>query len=335
MTPYGDLLGAEYDELSTMDWMNIATISQNALSANPFMYVPRDTGLYDKSWKDVIKYQTDSVWPKFLHQSLDDITLQPEISKWVINNLKKQFATFCILPYVKNAKDLAHKTVSEPPMKAYSFLDSINYSPEIFLKSNLLFPLGRFLISVIDKPCGSLEDVGDIPVAQWETIVGKKLQQAISQPSPLLLHLLSGMSYVKQINAGIPLTDKQIRNINNGYTDGIGEIVLANNAKMLTDYHPALNIYDYTNNTSFDLTGFIDRHYAGKPVVVDFWNTWCSPCLNAIYQTENINEDFSDTDIVFLYISDTSSQDKDWEKLTESIGSEQLRISDELSGKIL
>lgn len=337
MTPYGEILGAEYDELKVPDWMNIASVGQNALSANPFMFIPSDTEMYDKSWKNVVKFQTDSVWPKFLSQATDYLTISPEISGWINNNVKKQFATFCILPYVKNAEKLAHKTVSEPPMAAYSFLDSIDYSPEIFLKGDLLFPMGWFLSAILDYPCGGMENIGDMPVDKWEKKIGKKLQQAIPQPSPLLLDLLSGMSYIKQIDEGKPLTEKQIKNIKEGYTDGIGEIVLARNEKLLAaqKQKETLNLYDLSNNTYFDLKEFIDEHYAGKPVVVDFWNTWCSPCMAAISQTEDIRRDLADTDIIFLYIADTSSKDEEWQKHAKTIGSEQLRISKELSGIIL
>lgn len=66
-------------------------------------------------------------------------------------------------------------------------------------------------------------------MAQWQQAVDAKLAPAMKERPQLLLDLLSAMSYVLQIDAGTPLTDTQIKNIQAGYTDDTGRIVLARN----------------------------------------------------------------------------------------------------------
>lgn len=66
-------------------------------------------------------------------------------------------------------------------------------------------------------------------MAQWQQAVDAKLAPAMKERPQLLLDLLSAMSYVLQIDSGTPLTDTPIKNIQAGYTDDIGRILLARN----------------------------------------------------------------------------------------------------------
>lgn len=48
--------------------------------------------------------------------------------------------------------------------------------------------------------------------------------------------------------------------------------------------------------------------YKGKVVMIDLWNTWCSPCRAAIAENEPLKSTtLSDPDIVWIYIADESS----------------------------
>ncbi len=103
---------------------------------------------------------------------------------------------------------------------------------------------------------------------------------------------------------------------------------------MLAMKNDDVSLRDLTGQ-QFELKECLDANYAGKPVVVDMWNTWCAPCLNAISQTEEIKHHLADTDLVFLYVSDESSKYNEWKKRAAKIGGEQVRINQDASNALL
>lgn len=233
LSPQGDIISCHYPQGDVTDWMNIGMVANNSQMLDPSVFFPRDKSLYDKPWQEITKNTNDTLWPEFLKKSVGAVTLPEFAEDWVVNSLKKYFAWECVLPYVRNADNYFKKKVAPMPMEAYSFLDSINYSPDVFLMNDQNFPQGRFLRSVLLDPDGGFESIGDTPVAQWQEYADNKLTPAMKVRPKLLLDLLSGMSYVCQIDNGKPLTETQIKNIKEGYTDDIGKIILARNEKML------------------------------------------------------------------------------------------------------
>ena len=71
----------------------------------------------------------------------------------------------------------------------------------------------------------------------------------------------------------------------------------------------------YLDNTVFDIA-----KYSGKYVLLDFWGTWCAPCIKLIPELKKLNDDFSDKNFALISVA----YDDDPGKITDFIIKEDM-----------
>ena len=65
--------------------------------------------------------------------------------------------------------------------------------------------------------------------------------------------------------------------------------------------------------------------YAGKVVVIDFWASWCRPCLRALPKLNAIAAGYRTRQDVIFIAASVDAQQKDWQKAVEEINCKSLR----------
>ncbi|HBB92541.1 MAG TPA: hypothetical protein DC042_12705 [Bacteroidales bacterium] len=73
----------------------------------------------------------------------------------------------------------------------------------------------------------------------------------------------------------------------------------------------------------------IISQYPGKVIFMDFWATWCSPCKAGIQRMKPLKEEYSGKDIVFVYITNTSSPPDTWDLYIPDVKGYHYRLTAE------
>lgn len=328
---FTEVVSSDANALSKEDLYRLGHIFCRFTALEGGVTVPSE--LYD-SWELVRDFEKTVQFPKKLEFALDGEELPSNTPDWFMNSVKCIYAARNTIPYTAVAERLWGMTVEEPPMKAYAFLEDIDCSPMLLMR----LPyngMKSFIYALLRFPEGGFGKIGEDPVDQWQERAKEKMLPAISHPTQLLLDLLAAMSYVEQVEINRqPLTATQIANVMTGFPDNdLDKIIIEKNARLMAASANKSNVLDLSAVT-FDLKRYIDKMYPDKPVIVDLWNTWCSPCLDAINRIEILRKEMPESDIVFLYVSDESSDFGEWERRVADMDGINLRISREDSEKI-
>lgn len=289
-----------------------------------------------ETWESYIKEEVDSICPKRLEVAFENTDIDPELRRILTEQLKQYYFKGRITWYVKDAKRFADLDVSEPPVEMYKiYLDNLDLSTDAVIDETVP-ELLIFYQQLLNRLPIGIPKIGETGVAEWQSAAMPGLKKVISNPTQVFLDRLSAVAYITQIEEqNTPLSQKQIENINAYYKDDLGKIILNRNQKIVEQLSKTkAELIDLSEQPEFDLLDFMKR-FEGRPVVVDLWNTWCGPCINAMKQFEDRKPSYADSDVVFLYICNTSSPEEKWHSYAERESGVHVRLSGEASDALL
>lgn len=65
-------------------------------------------------------------------------------------------------------------------------------------------------------------------------------------------------------------------------------------------------------NDTVSFAQILEKH-KGKVIYIDFWATWCNPCINEIDNSVNLKKHFKDKQVAFIYFS-IDKKARNWRK---------------------
>lgn len=145
---------------------------------------------------------------------------------------------------------------------------------------------------------------------------------------------------VKQVHGGKQIKKPFIEDpyLSNMYDRIAGNMndEVAKNRK--TDFAPNVHYLDLTEVPRENILKTILDRYKGKTVVLDVWATWCGWCIKGHEEMAPYKEELKDKDIVFVYLTSSSSPFNRWMQYTSTVPGEHYYLTEEqdkyLSDKI-
>ncbi len=276
-----------------------------------------------------------------MKRSINDSVLSEKAKIFLMDACKLMFLKGPLLTYrdymslnYRNTKPKGERdnfTPQEPKKSYYTFLKEFNLNNPQYLYNGASY--AEVLQTILSNETFNIQAIKEIPTEDWLKEVKKNIADLIGSDKGLFYDLLVANAYARQFKNELkPLSDKQKENIRSYFKDEeIAKILLRKNEEVIK-LEAEKNYFKTNINTTpavpkEELMKAIISKYKGKAVVVDFWATWCGPCMNAMKETRDVKREMHDKNIAFVYITNVSSPKKLWEEKINSIGGEQYYLS--------
>ncbi|MGF1637702.1 MAG: TlpA family protein disulfide reductase [Cyclobacteriaceae bacterium] len=162
----------------------------------------------------------------------------------------------------------------------------------------------------------------------------EKISPYLGAEKSSIYDIAQGQFYMANIGQPNFLTDAEKQEIKNDFSNSaIAENLIVENDNLLaiveankkaSEKGIVLNeAPDVPTEQAFD--AILSKH-KGNVVFVDFWATWCGPCIHAMKQMKPHKEKMLEKGVVFVYLTDESSPIGLWNKMIADTEGEHYRV---------
>lgn len=168
------------------------------------------------------------------------------------------------------------------------------------------------------------------------TAVSDKLTGILNKKSDLIIEITKAQILYEELQQLNFFTEDQKQQLNSVFAnntfskelikenDELQRIIEANKEASGDGFV----IHEIPETSEDKLFETILAEHKGKTIVVDFWATWCGPCLGAMKQIKPLKEEMKDEDVVFVYLTGETSPTGTWNKMVPDIHGHHYRVND-------
>jgi thiol-disulfide isomerase/thioredoxin len=169
------------------------------------------------------------------------------------------------------------------------------------------------------------------PLAEWLKEVKTVMTELVGSDTGSFYDMLTLHAYLKQLNEDFkPLSDNQKEDIKIYFKNPtFSNFLFTENDATIKQLKLPSTVKETPAVEKEKLMEAIISSYKGKVVLVDFWATWCGPCLEAMKESHELKVEMVNKGVVFVYLAEESSPKKLWEKKIPGIDGEHYYLTEE------
>ncbi len=181
----------------------------------------------------------------------------------------------------------------------------------------------------------NIPSIGDTQPTVWLSQVKEILGNSVDDKS-LFGQLLVAQSYIIQLEESSNfLSEKQKTNIQDFYKGALWQNLVLEKNKTMIALKSEQSIKETPKVDKSKIIETIVSMHKGKTVLIDFWATWCGPCVNAISELEPLKKELMEKGVDFVYITNVTSPIGLWRSKIKDIMGDHYYLKDEEWKQIL
>lgn len=181
----------------------------------------------------------------------------------------------------------------------------------------------------------SLPDGKDKPVEECFAYFKERFASVLGTDQGILFDVIHAQFYARQLSDMKFFTDVEKHGLHDIFKDkpAFAEALIAENDKVVAlisanKDNKECVAHETPNVPQEKVFDAILAKYRGKVVVVDFWATWCGPCMQAMKSIKPMKDEMKGKDIVWLYLTGETSPLNTWMITYSTISGEHYRVSE-------